>query len=108
MAGVLAAATGGVKWGGREDFRFHLIAAFIILTAHAVVLYKQFDLIARNSAMMERIMTDFSAQRGLRPDRIRTRALRREDATSQSSDRPHLDTTTNDADVDPSTKPLKQ
>ena len=116
VAGVLAAATGGIKWGGREDFRFHLLAAFIILTAHAVVLYKQFDLIARNSAMMERIMTDFSAQGGLRPDRIRTRALpnedtrdpRREDTMSRSPDCSFPDTTPQNADVESSTERLKQ
>lgn len=60
---VLATATGAARWSAGNEGTLHLIAAMFTFVAHGWALYRQHDLIFRNSMLLENVLREYSKWR---------------------------------------------
>lgn len=60
---VVVTATGANLWRGEGGSLWHLAAAAVVFTAHAIAYYREFSLVCANTRLVERTLAAYDARR---------------------------------------------
>ncbi len=60
---VLVTATGATHWRERGVSTWHFVAGCVVILVQASALFGQFLLVARNAALVEKVLREYAAQR---------------------------------------------
>lgn len=61
---ILVTATGAAHWRDQGYSTWHFGAGCVVILVHASALYAQFLLVARNAALVGKVLREYAAQRG--------------------------------------------